>query len=339
MPSAREPPDLVAAIEAGDVDPVYLLHGEESHLVGRVVAALRAAVLGGKAAAPGLNHDVFEAREGGLGPAVAAARTLPMFAKRRLVVVNGVGGLTAEALEPLARYVADPNPRTCLVLVAEKVDGRLRAVQALKKAGFVHEFPRLRGSDVPAWLAREARSRGIALAPGVAEALAEAAGPELGRLALALEQVALYAGGGAKVTREHVEELIPESRERGIFELTRAIGQGDRERALRMVSNMLRNRTPPLVIEFMLARQVRQIWRAKELAARGASPDDIAAQIGVPPFAVKELLAPARRASAPALLRALERLYEADRRLKSSRVDADVLVTRLVRGLVEDLAG
>ena len=65
---------------------------------------------------------------------------------------------------------------------------------------------------------------------------------------------------------------MPESRERGIFELTKAIGAGQRAQALRLLGNLLRNREPALRIQFMLMRQLRQIWRAKELAGRRAPP-------------------------------------------------------------------
>lgn len=350
-PPARDAADLIPSIERGELAPIYLLHGEEDYLIGRVVSAVRTAILGAdpKAHGAGFNYDVFEVRDGGKGQpqkdgtalaaALATARTLPMFSKRRLVVVHNVGALAAEALEPLTSYAADPNPSTCLVLLAEKVDGRLKAFASLKKAGFASEFPRLKGPDIASWLGREAKARKIPLGPGVAEALAEAAGPDLGRLSLALDQVSLFAGAGQQVTRDHVEEMIPESRERGIFELTRAIGNGERDRALHLLANLLRNRAAPLMIQFMLLRQVRQIWRAKELAAEGAGPDDIARAAGVPPFAVRELMVPARRMSPAVLRRALDRLHDADRRLKSSRIDPELIITRVVRDLAEDAAG
>jgi DNA polymerase-3 subunit delta len=165
------------------------------------------------------------------------------------------------------------------------------------------------------------------------QALAEAAGPDLGRVVQALEQVALYAGGNIK--RDHVEELIPESRERGIFELTRAIGTGDVTLALRLVANLLRNREPALKIQFMLLRQLRQIWRAKELVAAQVSRPEIASAIGIAPFFLDDILIPAGRMSTAALRRSFLHLYQADRSLKSSRIDPDVQVMRLVRQLAE----
>jgi DNA polymerase-3 subunit delta len=331
-------PDIAAAVARGEIDPVYCLSGER-YLVDAAVAAIRAAVLAEAGAAAAFNHDVFELKEKGIGPTIATARTLPMMARRRLVVGKGIDDVKAADLEPLVAYLEDPNPSTCLILVAEKVDVRLRAFQALRKRGFLHVFAPLRDQALAGWIRNEAKARKIAIAPDAAAALAAAAGPELGRLAQALEQLALYVGGDKPIAVSDVEDLVAETREHGIFELTKAIGAGDVPRALALLTNMLRNREPALRIQFMLARTLRQIWRAKELAASGASRGDIAGAVGINPYFLDDVLAPARRMSRAALERAFERLYRADVDLKSSRVDPELALSRLVQALTEDASG
>jgi DNA polymerase-3 subunit delta len=331
----QETRDVLGDIAAGDLAPIYCLHGNERFLVDRCLAAVRKAVLGSdKAGATGFDHDVFDLKETPLAQVLGAARTLPMFSKRRLVIAEGIDEVKAAELEPLVKYVADPNPRGCLVLVGDKVDGRLRAFLALRKAGFLHEFARLRDRDLVSWVAGEARRRGLDIEPSAVQALAEFAGPDLGRVAHALEQVSLFAGG--RIKRAHVEEMIPESRERGVFELTRAIGTGDVRLALGLVTNMLRNREPALKIQFMLLRQLRQIWRAKELSAASVPRAEIASAVGIAPFFLDDILVPAGRMSTAALKRSFMHLYKADRSLKSSRVDPDVQMLRLVRQLAEE---
>jgi DNA polymerase III subunit delta len=330
--------DVVAAAGRGELDPVYCLSGER-FLVEAALVAIRQAVLAGLGPAAGFNSDVYELKESGLGPALATARTLPMMAPRggrRLVVGKGVDEVKAETLEPLAAYVEDPNPSACLVLIGDKVDVRFRAFQALRKAGFLHVYAPLRDAALGGWLRAHARARGIAIAPDAVSALADLAGPELGRLAQALEQLSLYAGGARPITLDDVEDLIAETRQRNVFELTKAIGAGDVPRSLGLLANMFRNREPPLRIEFMLVRQLRQVWRARELGSAGASRADIAAAVGISPYFLDDVLVPARRMSAPVLARAFERLYQADQALKSSRVDPELIVSRLVQAMAED---
>ena len=333
---AREEPDLLRAIDRGEIAPIYCLHGPERFLIDRTVAALRRKILGAEGDSSGLNCELFDLKETALVEVVAAARTLPMFAKQRLVIARGLEQVKADALEPLTGYAGHPNPSTCLVLLAEKIDGRLRAFLALRKAGCLHEFARLKDRELGPFIAREAKTRGMTIDSDAAEALANAAGPDLGRLMQALEQLEIYAGKAGRIGRTQVEELVPESRERSVFELTKAIGSGDIRRALDLVTNMLANREPPLRVQAMLLRQLRQIWRAKELAAANLSRAEMAAAVGLPPFFLDDVLIPARRMSVAALRRSFERLYQADRAFKSSRVDPEIQLTRLVRQLAEE---
>lgn len=331
-------------IAAGELDAVYAFHGAERYLIQQCLDGLRLAVVGnGKGQA--LNEETFDLKESGVPAALNACRTLPMFAKRMLVLARGLDQVKADALEPLVAYAQDPNPTTVLVLVADKadkVDGRLKAFQSLKKLGVLHEFGRLRDSDLPRWIQNEARRQKIQITDDGARALAESAGPDLGRLAQALIQLALFAtspsGQQDPIERSHVEALVPESRERQVFELTRALADGRPGHALCLVGQLLRDREPPLLIQGALLRQLRQIWRAKELIAAGTPRAELPAAIGVPPFALDEILGPARRMTVPALKRSFDKLHQADRLLKSSRVEPELLVTRLVRDLAATLA-
>jgi DNA polymerase III subunit delta len=330
------PPDIIAAVARGEIAPVYCLSGER-YLVDATAAAIRAAVLAEAGAGAAFNNDVFDLKEKGLAAALATAQTLPMMARRRLVVGKAIDEVKAADLEPLADYAEDPNPATCLLLIADKVDVRFKAFQVLKKRGYLHVFAPLRDQALAGWVRGEARARKLTIAPDAAEALATAAGPDLGRLSQALDLLALYAGGKG-ITVDDVEDLVAETRERGIFELTKAIGAGNVARSLALLTNMLRNREPALRIQFMLARHLRQVWRAKELAASGAGRNEIAAGVGINPYFLDDVLAPARRMSRAALERGFDRLYTADVELKSSKVDPEIALSRLVQTLAESSA-
>jgi DNA polymerase-3 subunit delta len=335
--SGAKAPDLLTSITQGDLRPIYCLYGPERFLLDRCLDALREAVLG-----PGgdgaFQSDVFELGQTGIAPVLNAAQTLPMFAKRRLVIGHGLDQLKSEQLEPLSAYVRDPNPSTCLVLVGQKLDTRLRPFPALRKAGFLHEFERLRDQELVVWIRREATRRAISMDGDVAHTLAEVAGPDLGRVAQAIEQLALYAGtdGGKTIRREHVLDLIAETRERTVFELIKAIAAGDLPEALGRLRTMLRHREPPLRIQFMLARHLRQVWRAKELVQAGASRGDIASAIGISPYFLDDVLVPARRLSEAALRRSFQSLCRTDQALKSSRIDPETQIAHLVQTLTTE---
>src|SRR4051812_30518692 len=100
--------------------PLYWICGKERFLVDRAVTGIKERVLDPRTR--DFNYDLFYAKEAGAPRIVGAARTLPMMAKRRLLIIRDADALDAKGLEPLIPYVGDPAPESCLVFVAEAAD-------------------------------------------------------------------------------------------------------------------------------------------------------------------------------------------------------------------------
>jgi DNA polymerase-3 subunit delta len=323
--------DLEAQILAGELRPVYLLAGTDPLLYQRVVAALVSQVV--DPATRAFNHDVFEGKGANAQAILGAARTLPMMAKRRLVVVRDVEGLGADGMAALAAYLDKPVPETVLVLWAQKTDGRIKLFQAAKKKGFLHEL------EVPknlvGWILSEATRRRARINEDAARRLADVVGADLGRLSSSVEQLTLYAGERA-VEAADVDELIAETRERSVFELTNAVGQGQREKALRAVARLMDQRESAIGVTVMLARHLRQVALAREHAQARTPRAELPRLIGAPPFAVDGLMQQGRRFSTRGLERAVTLLAQADLDLKGPKKAAlgeRILLERLVNDL------
>jgi DNA polymerase-3 subunit delta len=322
--------DLLQEIARGKIAPVYFLVGER-YPRDQVLQALREAVLAGDDS--DFNFESLDAQECDAAQILSAARTIPMLGGQRLVVVREAHRLAAGELARLLPYVKDPSPSTCLVLLGDKADTRLKFFVQLKKSGVLQKFEPLKERQAPGWLSAEARRRRVKLAPGAAERIAEAVGTDMGRLASALEQLSLYVGPGRQVTAEAAEELLAETRERSIFELTNAVGRGQRRQALRVLQRMLDSREPGVRMVAMLARHLRQLWIVKELSGEGADRRTIASQAGLHPYFVKDMARQAGRIRVGTLRRMHRALFEADRALKSSKLPDGVILQRLVMEL------
>ena len=319
--------------------PLYALVGEEPFLIEEALDQNRQAVLGRPdMQADALDEQHFDLTETSLAEIINAAKTVSMFAPRQFIVARDIHTAKADALAALLAYVGNPNPQTCLVLVGQKVDSRLKAFATLKKQGCLFSFDRLKDRELSAWIARRAKAQNLAITSNGARALGDAVGADLSRIAQSLEQLG-FCWGGRDHRPTHVETLISETREQSVFDLTKAIFAGDKDTAMRLLLTMLNNREPALRIHFMLSRQLRQIWRTKEHHRAGLSRSDIAKAVGLPPFFIDDALGPAQRMSVAALARSHRSLSRADVELKSSRVPPELLMTRLVQQLLEDASG
>ena len=324
-------PDPIDGILAGEVPPIIWVCGE-SYPRDRLVAAVREKVLGDEADA--FNFDTLEGATATSNAILAAARTMPMFGPARLVQVRDAHLLDAEKLNALLPYLGAPAPSNVLLFIAETADLRMKFFTQLKKVGLVHRYEALKERQAAAWVQQEAQRLKVRLLAGAAQAIAEAVGTDMGQLASAIEQLALYAGEGEPVTEDHAEQLLAQTRRRSIFELTNAVGRGDRREAMAVLRQMTAAKEPALRIVAMLSRHLRQLWSVKELGDRRASEKEIADAIGLHPYFVKDMLAQARRFELDALKRTHRLLLEVDRSLKSSKLADHLVMDRLVLGLV-----
>jgi DNA polymerase III subunit delta len=236
-----------------------------------------------------------------------------MMAQRRMVFVRDISLLTADEAEPLLEYLGKPNPSTVLVAVASKIDKRLKLFAQLSKKGFLHVLDAPR--QVAPWVRDEAKNKGVKIDAAAISRLVETVGNDLSRLSLSLEQLGLFAGD-RPVTSDDVDELIADTRERSVFELTDAIGAADRARALAAVASLCDQRESAVGVVVMLARYMRQLTLVHTMRAHNVPRGEWASRIGVPPFVVDKLMAQARSYSARALSTATQRLANADRALK-----------------------
>ncbi|MCW5805522.1 MAG: hypothetical protein KIT31_24345, partial [Deltaproteobacteria bacterium] len=128
-------------------------------------------------------------------------------------------------------------------------------------------------------------------------------------------QLGLFAGKRA-VTADDVDELIADTRERSVFELTDAIGAVDRVRALAAVDKLCDQRESAVGVVVMLARHVRQLAMAHTLRRSNVPRNEWPSRLGVPPFIVDKVMQQARAFTPEALAVATQRLAMADRALK-----------------------
>ncbi len=292
------------------LQPVYVVSSDHPLLIDRALAAVRDATV--PAAMRSWNYDVVEGKVSATR-LLATCQTLPMMGAHRMVYVRDLAPTPADELTALLPYLDAPSPSTVLFAVTSKLDKRLKFYAAASKKGFVHvlEAPR----QIDGWIRTEAADKGVRLAPAAIQRLAEAVGNDLSRLALCLDQLALYAAG-REITADDVDDLVADTRERTVFELTDAIGAGDLGRALLAVDSLTEQRQSAIGVLVMLARHVRQMALCHVARVEGVNPRDLPAVLGVPPFVVDKLTAQARRYAPAALARATELIATADWSLK-----------------------
>jgi len=326
--------DVTKRASKGSLDPVYVLVGTERLLIERAVDAVRKAA--DSMGVPGFNVEVFDGKGLDAARVISAARTLPMMADTRLVLLRHVDAMTPTEQTNLAEYLDDPSDSTCFLATATKLDGRAKLAKAAKKKGYLIEARPLRGGELREFIRAEATAREHNIAPQAIEALLDAVGDDLAAIDDAMERLSLFVGAGQRIDAEAVMMCVTRIRVESIWSLVDAIGLKDRRKGIAAAQSLLDDREPPLRLLAMVARQLRIVARMREALSEGLRPQEAAKRAGAPPFKAGDLTESARRFTADSLGQAFTLIAETDRALKGSKRPPDVILQDAVLELCAD---
>jgi DNA polymerase-3 subunit delta len=337
------PDEAIRKAGQGELLPVWLVVGEERMFRDQVVAALTKAALAG--GLPEFNHDQFTAGESDVEKVVGATRTVPMMAKKRVVLVRGLErwdtssakedgdedrGKTLPPLDRLAEYAKAPIDSTTLILVAQKLDGRRKLVALAKKGGFVVDCAQVEQRQLPGWILARAKQKGHAIEQDVCELIAEIAGPDLSYLDDVLERLSLYVGPSAAITEEAVGVNVTRVRLADTWNLVDAASTKNLGRVLALFADVYDPRDRGLPLVGALAWSLRQLLKLESALASGATIDDAARRAGIyPAFRAREHMKKLKAFRPRELERWLVVIQETDLALKSSRRPADAILSEM----------
>lgn len=298
---------------------VVLVLGSELTLRDAALARLREATL---ASAPrDFNEDRFDlAASAADGRAVlVACRTLPVLSERRLVVVSGLGDRKAQRFVdgPLLDYLDDPTESTTLVLLAEKVDRRMRWVKRARDQGELVDCdgPR-KPAEVRDWIVARIEALGKRAGPGTAHALFDLVGNDLDRLSFEIQKACLFVGEAGEISADDVATVTASLRPLAVWALTDAIGKRSLAEALRVLARLDSQGEAPLLVLGALANHFRRLLRAHD--CRPLEARRVQQALSLHPFAARKLVEQARRFDAPRARRCLDAVRRADDAVKGA---------------------
>ncbi len=320
---------LDAELKKGKIRPVYVIAGEESYLAQSALQRIEESIFG--KSQNDLARHVFTGKEVRAHELLDTIRSVPLLGGRPLTIVRDAEGLSKDAFENLTSYIEKPLESATLVLVASKIDGRSRFMQAASKnqASAIIECKPLYANQIPSWINMEIWRQGKRISQDAARYLADIVGQDLGQVSQAIERLTLFIGSRPAIDIKDVEESIAETTQRSIFELTDAIGRKNLKRAIGVLANLIEFGTAPVLILNMIARHFRILTRAREIEKRATSAE-MASYLGVNPFFAKEYLEQCKLFSHSELKGNFGTLARCDRELKSSRIPKDRILEHLL---------
>jgi len=249
--------------------PVYLVAGDEPLQQTEVVDLLRKQARG-----EGFTErEVFDATVSGFDwrELAGAGASLSLFAERRLFELRlGSGGIGREGADALVAYVGDLPPDVLLIATCNTYDAKLkkaRWVKALDQAGVVVECQLPKGGELPNWVTRRMRDRGLVPDREAVELLVDRVEGNLVAAAQEIDKLLLLNGAG-KVDADAVLRSVTDSARYSVYDLVDATVGGKLGRGLRVLDGLRGEGSPPALVLWALTREVRGVCSmARDVAA------------------------------------------------------------------------
>ena len=278
----------------------------------------------------------------------AAAMVMPFLADRRVVVVRGLMATAerqqrrttrardtqpAKVPQGLTDVLAQLPPTSDVVFLEAKLTPAnpiFKAVTALGNEQVkAREFPAIKGAALTDWVNDRAAKKEAHLDRRAAAMLADMVGPNLWAMDAEIEKLAIYRNGEV-ISTDDVLALVSSAKETSVFELVDALMARRVDVALSAMQRLLEDGATGQYLLSMVARQVRMIAIAQDLAARQVPRQEWAPRLGTSSdFVVRKTTDQARQFP-PDVVRALYRLLlEADIAMKTGTSD-DLAMTEMI---------
>lgn len=327
---------LEQELRQGKIRPCYFIWGGEPYLVRTASDLIRKNFLGEGAAgaqtADSIEH--VDAAEIPIARILDAARTGGLFSQKRLILIRNGEKLKKKDWAELQSYLVKPSPANCIVITAS--EPREAGKKELGGPCLVLECKKISSRELPTWIHLEASRHGLHISQEVTHFLSEVIGPSLSDLAQVLCKLSLFVGEKKIIEIADVEKVCHTTGQKNLFALTKAIGEKKRIPALRLLDHLIEFGEEPVRLLGFIHRHFRILAGAQELSQQGRGPSEIARELRVHPFFIREYLEQISNFDPNGWPKIFRRLYETDKSLKSSRLKPQLILENLVGSLTSE---
>ncbi|MCC5942956.1 MAG: DNA polymerase III subunit delta [Balneolaceae bacterium] len=284
---------LYRDIKKGEaLKPVIYLYGEESFLIDMIQEQIEKLI---PDEMKDFNFDLLYGSETSAEKAVGIARSYPMMADKRILIIrefqkldSADGGTILNFLD----YFKSPNPTTILCLIDEKFPDKrrdpgkyLNSKQAGNHVG-IYEFNKIHENNLPDWIIDWTKhSHRMTINPAAAQLLAQLVGADLKLLSTEIEKLCTFVDTSQEIGTDHVKKITESYREFNVVELKEAVISRDLNKSLKIAEQILQqsnNNTAEVIKTVGFFYSVfSNIWQISRLRERGLSKQEVQTQLGI----------------------------------------------------------
>ena len=314
--------DILQNLKKEIYHPIYLLQGEEPYFIDQLSDYIEKNVLND--AEKGFNQTVFYGKDSDPITIAEASMRFPMMASKQVIIVKEAQSLNK--IDTLTSYAEKPLDSTVLVLAYKykNLDSRTRLVKAIKKNGVVFTSKKLYENKIPGWIDTYLKNHNYSITPQAALLLTSYLGTDLSKIANELEKLVIAVKESNKITPDHIEKNIGLSKDFNVLELQNALGEKNVLKANKIIQYFGANPTLNPIQKTVAGLYFYFSKLFTYHFLKDKSERNVAAELRVHPFFVREYVAAAKLYSPTKLYEIMGILREYDMKSKGFEVSTMV---------------
>lgn len=335
--------NLLQDINSNDVQPVYLIFGEQDYLINEIKKQFISLI---PKEEQSMNFATYDAENENINNAIDDAMSLPFFGDHRLIIINNSYFLSGaknnvnieQDINTLVEYINHPQDSSILLIVAPyaKLDARKKVTKILKQKAVLVDLSSISEHDMLSYLLLEINRQGYKISNRTLSDLFQRVNGNLTLAMNSLTKLFLYCYDDKKITDYAVDNLIEKSLSQNVFDLVDYVMKKDAKHAVDFYHNLILEDKQPLQINAALLSQFRLLLQTLILHQKGNSQGMIAKKLKVHPYRVKIALQTIKSYDFTSLRDAYLGLVNVEAKLKSTNESPELLFQMFTLKFVDD---
>ncbi len=303
--------DFKSRLENGEIYSVYLFEGEDVFFSERGISLLKDKFL----TEPSLNLAEFNGADAPISSITDSLTAYPFMAEKRFTVVRELYP-KKEDENLLKQFLETPTSDMMFIIANTRSCELFKRYQSV----LVVDCGKVDLSLIARWVKAECASSGITIDLESAKLIGEYCQQDMMRVQNETKKLCAFALDKGEITVSDVTEMVNRDVEYKIYEMTDYVGRKNFDKALSVITEMLGKGEPSQKI---LTSVYNYFRRLLFVAISDLSDIELSKELGVKDFAVRKMRTQAGFFKKKALKNAVDRLVDADYRIKSGLSSSD----------------